>query len=768
MILTIFSGLILALFCVPFGRQINKKLSNFLFLIPLSGFIYFMLQVPLILAGQTKTVRYEWVPTFGINLDFYLDGLSLLFSLLITGIGTLIFLYAAAYLKGRQYLSRFYGYLGLFMTAMLGLVSSNNIILLFVFWELTSISSFFLIGFDNENEEAQKSALTALTITGGGGLLLLGGVILMSNIAETYSIKAMVFSAEELKNHSWYGFILLSIFAGAFTKSAQFPFHFWLPNAMKAPTPVSAYLHSATMVKAGIYLLARFTPILGSTPLWNYSLMFVGGITMLYAAFHSLFRVDMKGILAYSTISALGILVFLLGIGTKDAYTAAAVFILVHALYKATLFLVTGTVDYATGTRDVRALAGLRKVLLPVAIAGIIAALSSAGMPLFYGFIGKDLIYEATTHSFSLDSTFLTVAAILTNIFIGYSGLLVGIKPFTGKLSEEHSNVRLPGWKLWLPPLILALLCIVFGCFPGMTDGLMSYVASAIAGKHFNLDLKLWHGVNTVFILSMITLTGTAFIFFSRRVSNRELIILSTFDKLAPVYLVRKITDGLLAFAKKFTNTMHNGYLRNYTLTIVLFMVGMLSFKLLSGTPLTIDWHHLSSVSFYEVTVAVLMLGAIFLSAMTKSRLTALVALSVVGYAICILYVMYGAPDLAMTQFAIDTLTVVLFVLVLFKLPPFLNFTNTKIKLRDGLISTAFGGIIGWIALTVLNESVNKEVSPYYAENVYKLAKGKNVVNVILVDFRGFDTMFEIIVLAMASIGVYSLLKVKVKKSERE
>lgn len=768
MILAIFSGLMLALFCVPFGNLIKKKLSNVLFLIPLASFIYYALQVPTILNGQPQSVRYEWVPTFGINLDFYIDGLSLLFSLLITGIGTLIFLYASNYLKGNQYLSRFYGYLGLFMTAMLGLVSSNNIILLFVFWELTSISSFFLIGYNNEDEAAQKSAMTALTITGGGGLLLLGGVILMSNIAETYSIKSMLFNANELKSHAWYGFIVLSIFAGAFTKSAQFPFHFWLPNAMKAPTPVSAYLHSATMVKAGIYLLARFTPILGGTHLWNYTLLIIGGITMLYAAFHSLFRVDMKGILAYSTISALGILVFLLGIGTKDAYIAATVFILVHALYKAALFLITGVVDHETGTRDIRALSGLRKVLLPLAIAGALAALSSVGLPLFYGFIGKDLIYEATTHSLSLNSTFLTVAAVLTNIFIGYAGLLVGIKPFVGSISEEHTQLHLPSWKLWFPPLILALLSLILGLFPASTSILMSQISSAIAGKHIDVELKIWHGVNLVFILSMITLAGAAFIYFTRRVTNRELIILSTFDKLSPSQIVGKITDGLMVFAKKFTNTMHSGYLRNYMLTVILFMVALFTYKLFIGSRLHINWNNLSAISFYEVTVAVLMIGAIILSAITKSRLTALLALSVVGYAICILYVMYGAPDLAMTQFAIDTLTVVLFVLVLFKLPPFLNFTNAKIKLRDGLISAAFGVIIGYIALIVLNESVDKTVSPYYAKNVYKLAKGKNVVNVILVDFRGFDTMFEIVVLAMASIGVYSLLKVKVKKSERE
>lgn len=768
MIISIFLGLILALICVLFGVQVKKYLTKYLFLVPLTGFIYFATQIPLILNGQVKSVRYEWVPTFGINLDFYLDGLSLLFCLLISGIGTLVFLYAANYLKTNPFISRFYGYLGLFMTAMLGLVASNNIILLFVFWELTSISSFFLIGFDNENEDAQKSALTALTITGGGGLLLLSGFILMSNIAETYSIQSMIFSAQTLKEHTWYGFILLTFFAGAFTKSAQFPFHFWLPNAMKAPTPVSAYLHSATMVKAGVYLLARFTPILGATLTWNTTLTIVGGITMIYGAFHSMFRVDLKGILAYSTISALGILIFLLGLGSKEAIIAASIFILVHALYKATLFLTTGTLDHITGTRDVRALGGLGKWFPLLFVAGALAALSSLGFPFFYGFLSKELMYNATTQSFTFDSYFLTGALVATNIFIGYAGLLVGLKPYIGPLKGAVDTFHKPNWRLWLSPLILGILGLLFGIFPNITSSFVSQVATSIVGKQTGVQLSIWHGWNTVFILSLITIGGAFFIFITRKVTNREMIILSTFDKIAPDKLFVKLKDIFKALATGYTNFMHNGYLRNYMLTIVLFMIGILSYKLYIGNSISINWDQIRTPTFYEVIIASLMIGAIIVSAVTMSRLTALIALGVVGYAICILYVMYSAPDLAMTQFAIDTLTVVLFVLVLFKLPPFLNFTNTKVKIRDMLISAAFGTIIGLIALIVHNEPVRKEVSQYYADNAYKLAKGRNVVNVILVDFRAMDTMFEIVVLAMASLGVYSLLKLRVKKSERE
>src|SRR5690606_21078161 len=315
---------------------------------------------------------------------------------MITGIGFLVFLYTSNYLKGHKYLDRFYGYLSMFMAAMLGLVLSDNMISLFIFWELTSISSFFLIGFNNHNPDSRKSAITALAITGLGGLSLLAGSLVLGAVGGTYSITQLLNSTGEIAASPYYIIIILFFFGAAFTKSAQFPFHFWLPGAMKAPTPVSTYLHSATMVKAGVYLLMRFTPVLGSTEMWNSTLIIVGAVTMVYAAIHTLFRRDLKGILAYSTIAALGILVFLIGQGTEGALLAATLFIVVHALYKATLFLVTGIIDHQTHSRDVTVLKGLRKVMLPVAIAGFLAAISSAGIPPTLGFLGKELTYEST------------------------------------------------------------------------------------------------------------------------------------------------------------------------------------------------------------------------------------------------------------------------------------------------------------------------------------------------------------------------------------
>ncbi|RZJ75802.1 MAG: Na(+)/H(+) antiporter subunit A, partial [Flavobacterium sp.] len=440
MLFIILSGFFAACMLLPAGKFFKERLSYLLCLLPLSLFIYFASYIPKVMTGNVILESTDWIPSLGVNASFRLDGLSLLFSLLITGIGFLVFLYSGSYLKGHNYLDRFYAYLCIFMSAMLGMVLSDNILLLFVFWELTSISSFFLIGFNNDSKESRKSAILSLSITGLGGFFLMAGFILISHITGTFSIQELLGSTA-IKDNALYPLVLIFIFIGAFTKSAQFPFHFWLPGAMTAPTPVSAYLHSATMVKAGIFLLARFSPILGGTAEWSYALMSIGGFTMLYAAVHSLLRTDMKAILAYSTISALGVMVFLIGIGTKEAFIALTTFVVVHALYKAALFLITGIVDHETGTRDITRLAGLKKVLLPVYIAGVLAALSSAGLPFTFGFIGKDLIYEATLNTASSIALYITILAVATNLCLVAAGFMAGIKPFVGQLPHEFGSV---------------------------------------------------------------------------------------------------------------------------------------------------------------------------------------------------------------------------------------------------------------------------------------------------------------------------------------
>lgn len=769
MLIAVLSGFAISLLLVPFGRFVRDRLSILVSLLPIALFTYFASFIPAISSGVTISAHYDWVPSMGVNFDFHLDGLSLLFSLLITGIGSLVFLYASSYLKGHHYIDRFYAYLSMFMAAMLGLVLADNVLLLFVFWELTSISSFFLIGFNNDNAASRRSSLVALTITGGGGFLLLASVVMMAWYTGSFSIQDMVSQSELLKSHVLYGWILAFLFVGAFTKSAQFPFHFWLPGAMKAPTPVSAYLHSATMVKAGVYLLARMFPVLGGTELWTYPLVIIGGITMLYAAFHSLFRTDLKAILAYSTIAALGILVFLIGIGTPESLLAASVFILVHALYKASLFLITGVIDHETGSRDVTWLSGLRKVMLPLAIAGLLAALSSAGLPFTFGFIGKDLIYESTLHIQGEWAIGLTAVALVTNIMLLYAGFVAGIKPFSGGLPQQLSSVRLPQVWMWAPPLLLAVLGVIFGCFPSLVDGsLLNPAAASMAGHAIVSPLKIWHGFNLVLLLSAVTLVAGGLLYVIMRPKTTRINWLRRIDQFAPEQIFSRFYGGVINISHHYTNTAHNGYLRLYMFTIICFTTLLLGYQLLMGGGIYIDLDVISPIRFYEVAVGVILIGAVFLAILTPSRLTSVVALSVMGLAICLLFVFYSAPDLAMTQFTIDTLTVVLFVLVLFRLPPYLNFANPRVKLRDSILATVFGVFIALIAIQVLAVPKSSEISDYYGDNAYLLAKGKNVVNVILVDFRGIDTMFEIVVLSIAAIGVFSLLKLRLKPSEKE
>lgn len=771
MLLLIVFVFVFAFVTLLLGKFVHSKFFKLISIVPFSLFLFFTSFLSLLKDG-TKNVFYrtEWMPSIGVSFDFRVDGLSLLFSLMITGIGTLIYLYTSSYLRGHPYLNRFFCYLGLFMGAMLGLVLSDNIITLFVFWELTSITSYFLIGFNNENEESRKSALWAFSITGLGGFFLLASLVVMSSITGESSIYEIVSQAGSIQGHEAFGLILGFFLIGAFTKSAQFPFHFWLPGAMKAPTPVSAYLHSATMVKAGIYILARFTPILNDGDLWSKALLLVGGITMVFGAFHCIFRKDMKGILAYSTISALGMLVFLLGIGTELAIYAASVFIVVHALYKASLFLITGALDHAVHTRDITVLSGFGRRMPTLAVAGLISALSCAGIPLTFGFVGKELIYETTlaggVASFAMG---LTVIAVVTNVFLTCSGLLAGIKPFVGELPKQFANVGKLEWGIAVPPLILAVLSLVFGIFPNwINQGIIHSVTRSIYGDFIHMDLKIWHGVNTALLLSGLTILLGVVVYFLVRKADNSMRVVQVFDGLAPQNLMERFIEKFRVFAYRYTGLTQNSYLRIYLIVIILFFVGLVGYKLFADVPLQVNTEDLSAFRSYELIVFIITVVAILFTIYTSSRLAAIAAIGVVGYCICLIFVFYGAPDLAMTQFAIDTLTVVLFVLVLFKLPAFLQLSNRKIQVRDAIVSIAFGTLISLITLQALVSPADKEISRFYAENAYVLAKGKNVVNVILVDFRGFDTLIETMVLTIAALGVFSLLRYNAKDEESE
>lgn len=766
-LLVILTPFLFSLLLFSIGRQVFQRITLLASALPIFLFIYFVSLTPSIINGEVISFFTSWVPTLGIHLDFRLDNLALLFTLLITGIGSIVFLYTSQYLKGHQKLLRFYIFLSIFMGAMIGLVTSNNILTLFIFWELTSISSFFLISFNNEEAESRKSALIALTITGLGGLALLAFGVLAGQLTGTYSIVEMLQSPEVFYQHQYSGFLLVFLFLAAFTKSAQFPFHFWLPGAMKAPTPVSTYLHSATMVKAGIYLLLRFTPHFKDNNIFFLSLLIVGAITMLYAAINTLFKTDLKGVLAYSTIGALGIIVFLNGIGTTTAITAAIVFILVHALYKASLFLVTGTLEHQTGTRDITKLGGLGKVLLPLAIAGIIAALSSAGFPPTVGFLGKDLIYEATL-SGSIQPALLTSLAVITNIFMVFAGLIVGLKPFTGKKHTSIGEVKKPHILLWAMPLTLALLSIFFGIFPQTVEKLFTHHIVPALTQNPSPHLALWHGFNLILLLSAITLVSGLILYLIWKPSQAKEKLISYIEFLSPKSIFIKLGKGFLSISYFLTRTVQNGYLRKYILVILIILTIVLGAHIIfsQGVSLSII-NDIDPLNWKEISVLIMMLVSMLFTVLTKSRLSAIVGMGFLGYTICLIFLFYGAPDLAMTQFSIDTLTVVLFMLVLFHLPRYLDFSKPKRRFRDAVLATSFGTFLAFTIIEIINETPEKITSQFYADNAYLLAKGKNVVNVILVDFRGFDTMIEIAVIAIAGIGVFALLKLYLKKHQK-
>ena len=767
MLTAVLTGFLFACLLVFAGKPLKGRASLINSVVPIGLFIYFCTLIPQVISEGAVLQSYSWVSSMGVDLNFNLDGLSLIFALMITGIGSMVFIYTSAYMKGSAQLDRFYGYLAMFMASMLGMVLSDNLITIFVFWELTTIVSFFLIGYNTHEEGSRKAAMMSLGITGFGGMLLLGGFILMGTIGGTYSINEMLNSGVAFSANIYYPLILFFIIGAAFTKSAQFPFHFWLPLAMKAPTPVSTYLHSATMVKAGIYILFRLSPVLGNDPAWNNTLMLFGGVTMLYGAWHTLFRTDLKGILAYSTISALGILTFLIGLGTEAAFLAALIFIMVHALYKATLFLVAGSIDKATGTRDILRLRGLGKYMIPVAIAGVLAAISNAGIPPSFGFLGKDLIYEATL-GMGDSAVFLTVAAILTNVLLLYAGFLVGIKPFMGKLTDPDIEVKKLSPAIWVPALTLGVLCIVFGIFPSIGGSLARPALAAIISEPYAFDLKLWHGFNTIILLSGITIASGVLLYIFVKPSEKKVAFIAKADFLSPMVLTQLLSRGFMQISFLWTRFFNSGYLRYYLLTLMTFFIAIIGYELLAVARVDIDFSQIKEVTFYEMSTILIMVMGILITVFSQSRLTAIAALGVLGYAMCIIFVFYGAPDLAMTQFSIDTLTVILFVLVVFRLPKYKVYSGLRSRIRDGIVALSFGSLVTLLILEVLAQPVNRELSAYYADNAYLLAKGKNVVNVILVDFRGIDTMVEITVLAIAAIGVFSLIKLQLNKSETE
>lgn len=763
MLTIILIGFLAAVFAV-FIHKFYPKISGILLtLVPLSMFVYLLQMMPSVADGQTHIITYTWFSAFNINLSFLVDGLSLTLGLIVSGIGAIIVFYASGYLHGHVKLARFYGYLLFFMTSMMGVVLSNNIISLFIFWELTSISSYLLIGFNHEQERSRYASLQALLVTGGGGLALMAGLILMGNVAGTYTISELLNMNTLVTGHYLYVPILVLVLLGAFTKSAQFPFHFWLPNAMEAPTPVSAYLHSATMVKAGVFLLARLNPVLSGPEVWHTTLLIFGGVTMLMGAAMAIGQTDLKRILAYTTVSALGIMVFLIGLGTKYAITAAVTFLVVHAMYKGGLFLVAGAIDHETGTRDIRKLGGLYKMLPLIGIGAVLAALSYAGIPPFFGFIAKELIYEAAFNA-PIHPYVLIAAAILTNMFLVATAIMVGIKPFFGAYKETPKHPHAAPLSLWIGPVVLGVLGLLCGIIYYIPNTFLVGPATLSVFAAEGAKLSLWHGFNIILLFSLVTLLG-GLLFYSLSAYIRK--HQSIFDKIAavgPEEIYKKLLQGMLTFAKKQINFFQDGFLRHYFMWILGFFVFLIVLAVVHLNILPQITFDLSDIYLYEAMVVFIMLFAAFAAIVSKSVLASVAALGIVGYGIALIFTFYSAPDLALTQFSIETLTVILLVLIVYNVPKFTDISPTKTKIRDIAISATVGLCITLLVLVVINSPADSRISSYFLENSYKLAHGRNVVNVILVDFRALDTLGEITVLAIAAVGIYTLLKFRRRK----
>jgi multicomponent Na+:H+ antiporter subunit A len=730
---------------------------------------YFGYTYALVAASGPFTVSAAWAPALNLSLSFYFDGLSTIFAVLIAFIGTLIVLYATAYFEHHQHRGRFFVTLFAFMGSMLGLVLSDNVIALFVFWELTGFTSYLLIGFDHERPEARRAATQALIVTGGGGLALLAAAILLVQARGTASLAELVNSGSLVGDPRYVGIVSLLLVA-AFTKSAQFPFHFWLPNAMQAPTPVSAYLHSATMVKAGVYLVARMTPIAGGSTTWTTTIAVIAAVTMLIGACRAMLETDLKGVLAYSTISALGILMLLFGLGTPQAATAGVAYLLAHACYKGALFLVAGAVEHETGTRDVPSLGGLRRAMPATALSAALAAASMAGIPLFFGFIAKEQFYDSARMAGlpGLWSGVLTALAVVASVCLGAAGFIAGLAPFFGRSTTQSPSASTSApaphdapRAMRLGPLILAGIGLLLGVMPSLASVPISLAAAAVTGVASPVTLVLWHGFTTTLLLSVVTLAGSVLLFAIRS----RLWRLAWPTALQAEHLYTGSLSALDTISRRVAPALQSGSIRSYVLTVLVTAVALVTAAVAMDGVLPVPRRR-TPIAFHEAVLALIIVAGALSAAFARSNMAAVLSLGTVGYGIAVMYALLGAPDLAMTQFAVETLTVVIFVLVFYQLRGFGDLSSRLVKTRDALVAIAAGALVMTLVLFVGASGTTSRLAAYFADAAPRLGHGLNVVNVILVDFRGFDTLGEITVLVTVAIGVRALLLIGKERHE--
>lgn len=759
---------------------------------PVSLFIYFLQYFKINKPTSTVIASIPWIDSLDISLTFYLDSLSLMFSLLITGIGSLVILYSIFYLsKEREKLKNFYTYLMLFMGAMLGSVLSDNLLVLYTFWELTSVSSFLLIAFWYQRQRSRYGAQKAMFITMTGGFSMLLGFIMLSVASDTLSIREIIAQSSTLPDSPLFLPAMFFILLGAFTKSAQFPFHIWLPDAMEAPTPVSAYLHSATMVKAGVYLVARLTPVFGAMMEWSWTIIIVGIITLFWASFNAVKQYDLKALLAYSTISQLGLIMALLGIGSlalNERFVAgelifhyalvAAVFHLInHSIFKGSLFMMVGILDHETGTRDIRKLGGIIH-LMPISFTlTMIGAFSMAGLPMFSGFLSKEMFLTSVldlTSVFSNWTVIIPIVAWIASIFTFIYSMIIIFKSFTGTYHEnllERKPHEAP-WGMLISPMILSFFIIALFIFPGLVvtsilEPAVKEMAPAVFAQHpdWHVHISAWHGINLELFMTLGIFLFGSLLYISIGTWKKPV-----YDLIPKKWNFNRIYDAFFPTLEKIGQKVTLTYMRKNTTAylsyIFIFLVGTVLTTLVLTDSIHITSEYNSPIEWYEIVLGIITVISAIYVIFATSRLMSIIAISVIGFIISLYFVIFQAPDLALTQLVVETISTTLFLLCFYFLPQLKTIlTPMKIKVNNLLIAIAVGATLTLVGLSAFNHRGFESISKYFT-NSYELAGAKNIVNAILVDFRAFDTMLEIVVIFATGLGIYTLIKLRAPKEE--
>ena len=739
---------------------VRRGMSSLTAAFPAILFADFARMLPSIAAGQELREELAWIEVLGVSLAFRVDGLALLFALLITGIGSFIFLYASRYLSGHPDQPRFIAFLTMFMGAMLGAVLADDLITLLIFWELTSFASFLLIGYEPEKAQSRRSAQQGLLITVAGGLSLMAGAIVLGAAAGTFRIGEIVARGPELVAHPHAPIIIVLIAVGAFAKSAQAPLHVWLANAMVAPTPVSAYLHSSTMVKLGVYLLARLNPVFGMHSWWTWILVTAGLMTMLTGTLLAMRETDLKRVLAYSTVVSLGTLITLIGLPAEVAAVAMVTFLMVHALYKACLFMVAGIIDHETGTRDASRLGGLARLMPVTAAIALLAGLSMAGLPPFVGFVGKELVYEA-----GLTARFPTLAlsvAVIANACMVVVAGVVTVRCFFGPLvptpGAPHGQADDPPWTMLLGPAVLSVLGLVLGLHPALAQSLLGPAASSVAGRAIEPVPSLGHGFTPILALSVLTLALGVLLLWHWHPMRRFLASRPEIDRWGPDTWYDRAMTALPRVASWQTDLIQRGSLRGYLRATFAVTAALVFATLIAKGGVALPQMRLDSLD--PQAVLPLLLVAATVAVVRAGTFTAgIVAAGMTGFGLALTFLFNGAPDLAFTQFSVEALSIVLLLAIIGRMPfQELDSRSRSQRRGDAIVATALGLVVTALLMSVIAGPFDAGISDYFRQVSVPEAHGRNLVNVIIVDFRALDTLGEITVLALAALAASALI----------